>query len=57
LIARPSGLAHADNGHVETAAASHRLQRRKDLAIRQIARRAEKHERVRSGLFRHRCGV
>ena len=46
LVERPAGLGHADDRHVEVAALGHRLQRGKDLLERQIARRAEEHERV-----------
>jgi hypothetical protein len=40
------GSADADDGDVEAAAFDEGLERRKDLAIRQIPGRAEEHERV-----------
>ena len=46
LVDGPPGLRHADDRHVEMAALRHRLQRREDLLVREIARRAEEHERI-----------
>ena len=46
LVERPAGLGHADDRHIEVAALGHRLQRREDLLVRQIAGRSEEHERV-----------
>ena len=46
LVEGPAGLGHADDRHVEVAALGHRLQRRKDFLVGQIARGPEKHERV-----------
>ena len=52
LVEVPAGLGHADDRHVEVAALDHRLQRRKDLLVSQIARRAEENQRVGMG-FSH----
>ena len=41
LIEGPAGLGHADHRHVEVAALDHRLQRREDLLVGEIARGAE----------------
>ena len=46
LVERPAGLRHADDRHVEVAALHHRLQRGKDLLVREVAGRAEEHEGV-----------
>src|SRR2546425_8771361 len=46
LLELPAGLRHADDRHVEVAALHHRLQRRKDLLVGEIAGRAEEHEGV-----------
>ena len=49
LIEIPARLGHADDRHVEVAAFHHRLQRREDLLVRQVAGGAEKHQRVGMG--------
>ena len=54
LVEGPAGLGHADDRHVEVAALGHRLQRREDLLVGQIAGRAEEHERV-GMCVAHRC--
>ena len=46
LIEVPAGLCHADDGHVQMAALHHRLQRREDLLVREVAGRAEEHQRI-----------
>ena len=46
LVEIPARLGHADHRHVEVAALHHRLQRREDLLVGQIARGAEEHQRV-----------
>ena len=50
LFEVPARLRHADDRHVEVAALHHRLQRGKDLLVREIAGRAEEHERVGLGV-------
>src|SRR4051794_24552034 len=47
LIDRPFGTGYADDRHVEKPAAHERVQRRIELFVREIACRAEQHERVR----------
>jgi hypothetical protein len=46
LIQRPAGFGHRDDRHVEMPAPRHAVQRRKDCLVRQVAGRAEEHERV-----------
>ncbi len=46
LVEVPAGLGDADHRHVEMAALDHRLQRRKDLLVREVAGGAEEHQRV-----------
>ncbi len=46
LVEGPASLGHADHRNVEVAALGHRLQRRKDLLVRKVARRPEEHKRV-----------
>ena len=46
LVEGPAGLGHADHRHIKVAALGHRLQRGKDLLVREIARGPEEHERV-----------
>ena len=46
LIDGPAGLGHADDGHVKVAALDHRLQRREDLLVSQIAGRAEEDQGI-----------
>ena len=50
LVDPPAGLRHADDRHVEMAAFHHCLQRRKDLLVREIARRAEEYQGVRTAV-------
>src|SRR5215471_20951995 len=49
LIEAPTSLGHADDRHVEVAAFRHRLQRREDFLVGQIARGAKKDQGVRLG--------
>src|SRR5215831_394829 len=46
LVETPIGLGHADNRHVKIATLQHRLQRREDLLVRQVARGAEEYEGI-----------
>src|SRR6185369_15755651 len=46
LLERPARACHRDDGHVEMAAARHRVQRGEDLLVREVARGAEEDERV-----------
>ena len=46
LLEGPAGLGDADDRHVERAAPDHRLQRREDLLVREVAGGAEEDERV-----------
>src|SRR5215469_7642413 len=46
LIESPIGLGHADNRHVKIAALQHRLQRREDFLVRQVACSTEKYKRI-----------
>ena len=46
LIPVPRGLGNPDHRHIEMPALHHRLQRREDLLVREIACGAEKHQRV-----------
>ena len=41
-----AGLGHADDWHIKVATFQHRLQRREDLLVGQIARRAEEDQGV-----------
>ena len=50
LIEVPTGLGHADDRHVEVAALHHRLQRREDLLVGQIAGGAEEDQGVGMGI-------
>ena len=52
LVEGPAGLGHADDRHVQVAALHHRLQRREDLLVRQIAGGAEEDQGVGVG-FAH----
>src|SRR5215471_19654830 len=47
LVETPSALGDADDRHIEVAAFHHRLERRKDLFIGQIACSPEKYKRIR----------
>ena len=47
LFEVPASLGDADDRHIEVAALDHRLQRRKDLLVRQVAGRAEENESIR----------
>ena len=53
LVEVPAGLGHADHRHVEVAALHHRLQRREDLLVGQVAGGAEEHQRVGVGSVVH----
>ena len=44
LVEIPAGLGHADDRHVEMAAFHHRLQRREDLLVGQVAGGAEENQ-------------
>ena len=55
LVEVPAGLGHADDRHVEVAALHHRLQRREDLLVGQIAGGAEEDQGVGVGLGSSRC--
>ena len=46
LVQRPARLRHPDHRNIELPALGHRLERGKDLLVREIARGSEKHERV-----------
>ena len=46
LLDLPARFGHTDHGHVEVAPLYHRLQRREDLLVRQIAARAEEHQGI-----------
>ena len=46
LLEVPAALGHADDRHIEVAALDHRLQRREDLLVRQIAGGAEEDQGV-----------
>jgi hypothetical protein len=46
LINVPTRLGHPDDRHVEVAAFDHRLQRRKDFFVREIAGSTEKDQRI-----------
>src|SRR5262249_54811604 len=48
LVQGPARLCDADDRHIERAAAHHALERREDLLVREVARGAEEHERVRA---------
>ena len=49
LFEIPAGLGDPDHRNVEVAALQHRLQRREDLLVGEVARRPEEHQRVRVG--------
>src|SRR4051794_32024159 len=46
LVDRPFRTGYADDGHIEQPTAHQRVQRRVELFVREIARRAEQHECV-----------
>src|SRR5262249_25565330 len=46
LFKIPAGLRHADDRHVEVTGLHHRLQRGKDLLVREVAGRAEEGEGI-----------
>ncbi len=50
LVEVPASLGHADHRHVEVAALHHRLQRREDLLVCQIAGGAEEDQGVGMGI-------
>ena len=54
LVEVPAGLGHADDRHVEVAALHHRLQRREDLLVGQIAGGAEEDQGIGMGVA-HGC--
>ena len=49
LRERPPGLRDAHDRKIQVPASGHRLQRREDLLVGEIARRAEEHQRVGAG--------
>src|SRR5262245_27418619 len=49
LLEVPTRLGYADHRHIEVTSPCHRVQRREDLLISQIARGAEKDESVGAG--------
>src|SRR5262245_6645739 len=49
LIEIPTSFGHADDRHVEVSALGHRLQRRKNLFVRQIPGSTEKDQSIRMG--------
>jgi hypothetical protein len=49
LIERPASAGHTDDRHVQLTTPGHRLQRRKDLLVSQIAGGAEENQRIRTG--------
>ena len=53
LVEVPAGLGYADDWHFEVATFQHRLQRREDLLVGQIARRAEEDQGVGVGIAHH----
>ena len=54
LLHRPRRGRDADHGHAQLAPLEHVVERREDLLVGQVARRAEEHQRVgRGGLRRH----
>ena len=50
LVQGPARLGHADHRRLQVAAADHRLQRREDLLVRQVARGAEEDQGVGVGV-------
>ena len=46
LLQRPACPGHADHRHTQVTAADHRLQRRENLLVRQVARSAEENQGV-----------
>ncbi len=46
LLQVPARLGHADHGHREMPALQHRLQRREDFLVREVARRAKENQCV-----------
>ena len=49
VVEVPIGPGHANNRHVKPPKFNHRLQRREDFLVREIARRAEKYQSIRMG--------
>src|ERR1700730_5493413 len=49
VVEVPIGLGHANNRRVKPAKSNHRLQRRKDFLVREIARGAEKPQSIGMG--------
>src|SRR5215470_10648012 len=50
LIEVPTSFSDADDGHIEVSSLDHRLQRRENLLVREIASRAKENEGVRMGI-------
>src|SRR5262249_20745132 len=50
LFERPTSFCYADDRHTQMASPDHRMQRRKDLLVGEVARGAEEHQGVRSGI-------
>ena len=55
LVEVPAGLGHADDRHIEVAALHHRLQRRENFLVGQIAGGAEKDQGIRMGIVHSFC--
>src|SRR5512146_1501860 len=53
LVTRPWTTRYANNRDIEMTMANHRLERRKDLLIRQVAGRSKKDQRVRVNSIEH----
>ena len=49
VVEVPIGLGHANNRHVKPPKFNHRLQRREDFLVREIARGAEKYQSIGMG--------
>jgi hypothetical protein len=56
LIQIPACLGHTDHGNIEVPALQHRLQRREDLLVRQVAGGAEEDQRIGMGVA-HRMSL
>src|SRR5262245_21985270 len=54
LIEVPAGLGHSDHRYIEVPSLHHRLQRRKNLLVRQVSGGAEKNQGAGLNLF-HYC--
>jgi hypothetical protein len=53
LVEVPARLGHADHRHAKVPTLEHRLQRREDLLVGQVARGAEEHQGVGASPGRH----